>query len=336
MKLPPDLKCPTHEEVLGTNGASGRVEDAPELVCPRGCRFPIVNEIPRFVKSEHYASAFGKQWNVFSQTQLDSYTKQPIFVTRLTRALGESLETLRGKSVLEAGCGAGNFTELFLAAGAHVFACDLSSAVDANYANHRTASNFFICQADIQNLPVASASFDYVMCLGVIQHTPNPERTISALAQCVKPGGTLVIDHYAPNYPYPLSRRILRPVLLFLPAAISTRLAMALARVLLQIHKLTWNQRRGIWRLRGFLKRHSPLVDLYDDLPQLGTKLLGEWSVLVTHDTLTDRYKHLRSVEQIRECLEQCGMTEIDAYYGGNGVEARAKRPMVIATQKSN
>jgi len=334
MNLPPQLACPTHLELLVTDRTGGRVEDAPELVCPGGCHFPVVDGIPRFVTSDHYASAFGTQWNIFRQTQLDSYTKQPIFETRLTRALGSSLETLRGRSVLEPGCGAGSFTELLLAAGANVFACDLSSAVTANYANHGNAHNYFVCQADIENLPVAPASFDYVVCLGVVQHTPNPEQTILALARSVKPGGMLVIDHYGPNYPYPLSRRILRPLLLSLPSVLSTRLTTTLARAFLQIHKLTWNHRRGVWRLRWFLKRHSPLVDLYDDLPQLQPALLGEWSVLITHDTLTDRYKHLRNVKQIGECLAECGMTEIEAYYGGNGVEARAKRPE--ASRKQN
>src|SRR6187397_1731582 len=41
----------------------------------------------------------------------------------------------RGRVVLEAGCGAGRFTELLLAGGARVVAFDLSRAVEANREN---------------------------------------------------------------------------------------------------------------------------------------------------------------------------------------------------------
>jgi len=55
--------------------------------------------------------------------------------------------------------------------------------------------------------------------------------------------------------------------------------------------------------------------------------LLAEWAILDTHDTLTDYYKHERTIEQIEECLRACGMIDVTAYYGGNGIEARATRP---------
>jgi SAM-dependent methyltransferase len=44
----------------------------------------------------------------------------------------ELFSSLAGKHVLEAGCGAGRFTEVLLKAGAYVTSIDLSSAVEAN------------------------------------------------------------------------------------------------------------------------------------------------------------------------------------------------------------
>src|SRR5436305_3342969 len=178
MYLPPQLRCPSHALPLSTEGKLAGGDDA--LTCPRGCRFPVVKHIPRFVISEDYAAAFGAQWNAFRKTQLDSHTGTTISRDRLARCLGGSLEVLRGKSVLEVGCGAGRFTELMLAAGARVFACDLSSAVEANYENCAGADDYFVCQADARRLPVAPHSFDFVVCLGVVQHTPSPEETIAA------------------------------------------------------------------------------------------------------------------------------------------------------------
>jgi SAM-dependent methyltransferase len=332
MYMPSELCCPAHQSRLSQDKA-GRVEDAGFLRCPLGCSFPVVEDIPRFVESSNYAAAFGRQWKMFRRTQLDSYTRTTIFRDRLRGACGGSLDILAGKTVFEAGCGAGAFTEVLLSEGATVFACDLSTAVEANYANCRSSANYFVCQANILRPPVAAQSFDIVICLGVIQHTPNPEETIATLAKCLKPGGMLILDHYPPNYPYTLPRRMIRPLLLKLPRSLSTRVALALARALLPLHR--WMRTaRGFWRLRPLLLKVSPLVDHFDDYPQLGEKLVGEWCVLNTHDTLTDYYKHVRSAEQIRECLVSCGLTDIEVRYGGNGVEARARKPVVSASKE--
>ncbi|HSE30647.1 MAG TPA: methyltransferase domain-containing protein [Pyrinomonadaceae bacterium] len=321
----PELRCPKHLITLVANRDS--VKEPSVLRCENGCRVPVINGIPRFVDPENYAAGFGLQWNAFANTQLDSHTGLTVSRDRLAGALGDSLEVLRGKSVLEVGCGAGRFTEVMLAAGARVFAFDLSTAVDANYENCHHWPNYFVCQADVRHAPLQPHSFDFVVCLGVIQHTPDPEETIAALASYVRPGGTLVLDHYALEYPSNFAQRNLRRVLIRMPARMAKPTALALARFLLPLHKLTWSERRGVWRIRRLLRRVSPLIDYYEVYPELGKRLLAEWSMLDTHDTLTDHYKHLRTAQQIEDCLRSCGLVDIAAYYGGNGVEARARRP---------
>ena len=316
MNLPAQLRCNIHQQPLSEVNST--------LTCSSGCIVPIVNNIPRFVGSENYASAFGRQWNKFRKTQLDSHTGTTISRDRLQRCLGGTLDVIKGKSVLEVGCGAGRFTEVMLKTGARVVACDLSSAVEANYANcHELSPDYFVCQADALKLPVASQSFDFVVCLGVIQHTPSPEQTIAALARYVRPGGTLAIDHYPPDYPLTRSRAITRKLLLKLPPRFAHTLALTLARVLVPIHRLTWNNRRGVWRVRRWLAKHSPLVDYYGVF-SIDPDLLAEWAILDTHDTLTDYYKHLRSEAQIEQSLRACGFSRVKVWRGGNGVEARA------------
>jgi 2-polyprenyl-3-methyl-5-hydroxy-6-metoxy-1,4-benzoquinol methylase len=320
MNLPAELRCIDHQQRLISGGA----DHPAELKCESGCRVPIVQGIPRFVSSESYASAFGRQWKTFRKTQLDSHTGTTISRDRLQRCLGGAINILKGKSVLEVGCGAGRFTEVMLAAGARVFACDLSSAVEANYENCRhIGPNYFICQADALKIPVAPRSFDFVVCLGVIQHTPSPEATIAALARYVRSGGTLALDHYPPDYPLTRSRAITRKILLKLPPRLAHQLALTLARLLVPIHRLTWNNRRGVWRVRRWLAKHSPLVDHYGVF-SIQPELLAEWAILDTHDTLTDHYKHLRSEAQIEQSLRACGFSRVQVWRGGNGVEARA------------
>jgi len=138
---------------------------------------PAMRPIPSFVPSDDYAANFGAQWNRFLKTQLDSYTGLPISRDRLRRCLGEELwPQLRGKVILECGCGAGRFTEVLLAEGAKVMSVDLSVAVDANARNCPISENHRIAKADLTRLPFAPRQFDVVICIGVIQHTRIPRR----------------------------------------------------------------------------------------------------------------------------------------------------------------
>jgi len=323
-----ELACPEHHALLSLS------EQGEHYRCPNGCEFPIHNGIPRFVPQSNYADSFGLQWNTFRRTQLDSYTRTTLSRDRLTRIAGGSLDVFRGKTILEAGCGAGRFTEVMLDAGATVFAADISSAVEANRANCGGSERYFVCQADITRLPVQSEQFDIVVCVGVIQHTPDPEKTMNALCSYVKPGGHLFIDHYPPNYPVGTSRNILRRHLLGCSSVEALQFCANLINWLWPLHRLMWKVFREstlkhiplMPKVRSVFLRVSPIVDYHDAYLELGPDLLKTWALLDTHDTLTDVYKHLRSKEQITEFLTQIGMIDVHAALGGNGVEARARK----------
>src|SRR3954468_5388418 len=161
-----------------------------------GAMYPIVNGVARFVQREHYAQSFGLQWNAHRKTQLDSYTGLPLSRNRLFQVSGWA-EDLRGQTILEAGSGAGRFTEVLVSTGAEVLSFDLSTAVDANHANNGHHANLLIFQADMSNIPVRPLSVDKVICLGALQHTPDPAAAFRRLTEHVRPGGELVVDVYA-------------------------------------------------------------------------------------------------------------------------------------------
>lgn len=162
--------------------------------------YPIIRGIPRFVEAENYSEDFGTQWNMFSKTQLDSFTGFDNSEARLARCLQGNLASLRNTKVLEAGSGAGRFTEILLKYGAVVHSFDYSNAVEANAKNNGHHERLVLAQADIRKMPFPKADYDYVVCLGVLQHTPNPEESIRYLWKMVRPGGTLVVDHYLWNW----------------------------------------------------------------------------------------------------------------------------------------
>ncbi len=294
-----------------------------KLVSLQGDSYPIVNGIPRFVPLDNYASAFGLQWKRFAKTQLDSFSGLDITKIRLERCLGYSLENLKGKTVLEVGCGAGRFTELLVKSGAYVHSVDLSNAVETNKENVGNAANYKVAQASVYELPYPDQVFDVVICLGVIQHTPSSVETINALWKKVKTGGLLVIDHYRWRIAYystlkPLYRQFLKRM----KPEKSTKWVDALTNLFFPWH---WRFRntRPLWWL---LHRISPLIEYIHVFPERDYAFHHEWSKLDSYDSLTDYYKHLKTPSQIQAILESINGRNIWVERGGNGVEARATK----------
>lgn len=295
------------------------------LVGEKDEKFPIINGIPRFVNSDNYAAAFGLEWTIHSKTQLDSFTRANISKERLERCLGFSLSKLKGKDVFEGGCGAGRFTELLVKSGANVHSIDLSSAVDVNKNNIGNRENYKISQASLTEPPFRENSFDVAICIGVIQHTPSPEKSIEVLYSLVKPGGLLVIDHYTWSLSFitklaPLYRLFLKNM----DPERSKRITDKLVKAFFPLHWATRKFRPG----QMLLSRISPLLFYYRMFPQLIKEQHYEFSQLDTYDHLTDYYKHIRTVGQIKKHLKQLGAEKIEVWKGGNGVEAKCRKPI--------
>jgi SAM-dependent methyltransferase len=142
---------------------------------------------------DDYCANFGDQWNRFGQIQLDSRSGSRESHDRFFRETGWSAEELKGKVLLDAGCGAGRFAEVALEAGASVVAVDISQAAYACRRNldRFPADRYLVVRASILDLPLAPGSFDGVYSLGVLQHTPDPLGALGHLAGFVRPGGRL-------------------------------------------------------------------------------------------------------------------------------------------------
>lgn len=313
----PIFCCPIHWDYLESHGES--------LCCPRGERFSVRENIPRFVSHTNYVDTFGAQWKKYRLTQLDSFSGVPITEERLRRCLGRELWTnLRSKQVLECGCGAGRFTETLLKQGARVTSIDLSDAVEANEQNFPQSSSHRIAQADILRLPFKPGQFDVVLCLGVIQHTPNPEKTLAALSEHVKPGGTLIFDHYTYHISeFTKAAVLLRPLLKRLPPAMGLRWTDCLVTKLLPFHKRVRHSRLA----QMFLSRLSPVISYYQAYPQLSDEMQYQWALVDTHDSLTCWYRRFRTKSQIERAMKSLGLEEVVCQHGGNGIEARGQRP---------
>ena len=167
-------------------------------ICP-ACRqaHPIVGGVARFVPAEVYADSFGFQWKRFARTQLDSANGTTRSRDTFVEKTGWSLAELKGKRILDVGCGMGRFAEIAADAGAEVYGVDLSRAVEAAYAHLGSRPNVRIFQADVMSLPFEPASFDFIYSIGVLHHTPDTRAAFLRLPALLKPGGAITIWVYS-------------------------------------------------------------------------------------------------------------------------------------------
>ena len=75
------------------------------------------------------------------------------------------------------------------------------------------------------------------------------------------------------------------------------------------------------------LSRVSRCLVYLRAFPQLPKERHYEWCRLDTFDSLTDYYKHLRTPNQIRATLASLNAEDVRVSRGGNGVEARCRKP---------
>ncbi len=94
---------------------------------------------------------------------------------------------------LDVGCGAATYTRWLAEQGVEPIGVDYSLPT-LRKARARTPASIVLCAADATRLPFASASFDGVLCFGLLQAVSDSARVAVELARVLKPGGDLWID----------------------------------------------------------------------------------------------------------------------------------------------
>jgi len=104
----------------------------------------------------------------------------------------DRIATLRGKNVLDVGCGGGILAEAMAARGAKVTGIDLADKPLKVAQLHLLESGQ---QVEYRRIAVeelareAPASFDVVTCMEMLEHVPDPAAVVQACATLLKPGG---------------------------------------------------------------------------------------------------------------------------------------------------
>ena len=115
-------------------------------------------------------------------------------INPLRLAYIDSLAHIKGKRVLDVGCGGGILSESMYFKGADVMGIDLGEKVLNVAKLHQLESGAGVAYQLISVEQLAAeqpASFDVVTCMEMLEHVPDPAAIINACAKLVKPGGSV-------------------------------------------------------------------------------------------------------------------------------------------------
>jgi len=138
---------------------------------------------------EEVSSAFNNQASYYASERGQS----PWFRAQVEIVLS-MLEAEQGL-ILDIGCAAGAEVEALRARGFRIVGIDYSAEM-LRFAQKRSSAldGVHFCRADAESLPFASASFDHVVCLGVLEYLSTYQHCLEEIHRVVRPGGLTIIS----------------------------------------------------------------------------------------------------------------------------------------------
>jgi SAM-dependent methyltransferase len=267
-------------------------------------RIPVRDGIPRFTPDLTYSTGnFSLLRERHATLQLDSVNGTRDRRDTVLRRTGWPPTFFDGKLVLECGCGAGPDTEILRSLGARVVSVDIAGT-DVCRRNVDGMGTGCIVQADITSLPLRRQTFDIVFCHRVLQHTPDPQRTLAHILDFCAPSGAAFVHSYARTWQQMLRwKYALRPLTTRIDPE---RLYGAIERVAPALFRLTdW-----MYRIRGGRRLAYHCVPLlnYSGMAKfngMSREALFEYAIHDTFDALSPTYDRPLGAALMREIAAQ-------------------------------
>ena len=120
-------------------------------------------------------------------------------------------QELKGKFVLDAGCGNGRYSYWAAQYAERVIGMDLGDGVESAGKNTTDLNHVQIVQGDIFYPPFISNCFDIIYSIGVLMHTGDAKKATTSLVQKLKNSGSITVHVYGKgNFIYEFFDRKIR------------------------------------------------------------------------------------------------------------------------------
>lgn len=139
----------------------------------------------------HFAETSAQWWDMRGP-YAPLHRMTPARMRFLTQTLGD----VRGKAILDVGCGGGLMCEPLARLGAKVTGIDADAQAIKTATTHAQAQELKIdyINGAAEDLVQRGRTFDVVMGLEIVEHVSNPRLFVELLAGLVRPGGVVVMS----------------------------------------------------------------------------------------------------------------------------------------------
>jgi ubiquinone/menaquinone biosynthesis C-methylase UbiE/uncharacterized protein YbaR (Trm112 family) len=324
------LHCPSCSSDLNFEE---RARQDGELLAGRfsctGCSatFNMHNGVPNFLPTDmnqevaqvefSYSSKWNRVPDIYDEDNFATKHQREWYLTRYHWGSEDSLRRFlqQKKMILDAGCGLGRDIRRYasLQPEAVVIGADLSEGAIHAYEKSKEHSNISVIRADLNKLPFAPSTFDFVACDQVLPCVEDPPASLRRLWSLVKPGGHFAFYVYKKKCPIrEFSDDYLREKI----ARMSPQEA--------------WQASENITRLGKALSDLNVEFLLPADIPELGIKagrhnlqrfvyynvikcfwnddFTHDENILVNFDWYHPAYTYRHSVEEVEQWTRDLGM----------------------------
>jgi ubiquinone/menaquinone biosynthesis C-methylase UbiE/uncharacterized protein YbaR (Trm112 family) len=185
-------ECYTHEVDTGT------------ISCLCGKTYPIVRGIPRLLPDELAADikksqeTFSYEWKMFRFGERNWGQGIEERKEQFLDAMGAAPKDLRGKLMLDAGCGSGVLSmEMANSFGMEVVGLDLAFGIENAYKKNTSPYVYFV-QGSVLALPFRRQAFDCMYCAGVLVACPDTHAGFKSIVPVLSQDGRCFIWVYHP------------------------------------------------------------------------------------------------------------------------------------------
>jgi SAM-dependent methyltransferase len=242
---------------------------------------------------KNYADSFGFEWHKHNQTQvLDVEEAEKTFWLKT----GLTKEELKGKTVLDAGCGAGRFTQIAAKYAKTVVGVDLSDAAEVAIENTKYMGNVFIWRSDINNLGFEDETFDIIFSLGVLHHTPSTKQSFNSLYRLLKPNGIMTVWVYSNEGFKAKAFNLISGIHRLYTTRMNKAILYKCCRVVSNVH---------------FLHTIPLLKYLFIALFPISLHPKKEWRILDTFDWYSPKYQWKHSYSEVESWFRELNFKDI-------------------------